>query len=75
MSGSGWESNPPPLAPRDRPPVLKTGASTGTQPLPKYGYHYSQIRGLKQPGTNLTALYRLDRINIALRQSLDHLPG
>lgn len=32
--GSGWESNPPPPTMRSRPLVLKTRASTGTQPLP-----------------------------------------
>ena len=32
--GSGWESNPPLLALRDQPPILKTGATTGPQPLP-----------------------------------------
>lgn len=32
--GSGWESNPPLPALRSQPPVLKTGAPTGTQPLP-----------------------------------------
>jgi hypothetical protein len=34
FGGSGWESNPPLLARRDQPPILKTGAPTGAQPLP-----------------------------------------
>ena len=33
-SGSGWESNPQPPTMRSRPLILKTRASTGTQPLP-----------------------------------------
>ncbi len=47
--GSEWESNPPWPARRDPPPVLKTGASTGTHPPPyrraiieqplRYGQH------------------------------------
>jgi recombination protein RecR len=72
--GSGWESNPPPLALRDRPPVLKTGASTGTQPLPWLGPDYSQWRPNRQlnsgwktgsiPKANLTAAHPLDRITL-----------
>jgi hypothetical protein len=33
--GSGWESNPPWPAPRNPPPVLKTGRTTGHEPLPR----------------------------------------
>lgn len=32
--GNAWESNPPSPALRNRPPILKTGASTGTHALP-----------------------------------------
>jgi len=32
--GKAWESNPPQPAQRHLPPILKTGASTGTHPLP-----------------------------------------
>jgi hypothetical protein len=34
--GSGWESNPPRLALRDPPPILKTGETTGPQPPPAW---------------------------------------
>ncbi len=34
QGGDGWESNPPLLALRDRPTVLKTVAATGPQPPP-----------------------------------------
>lgn len=34
--GSGWESNPPGPAQRRAPPILKTGGSTGNQPLPRF---------------------------------------
>lgn len=85
-NGSGWESNPQSPALSSRPPVLKTGAPTGTQPLPfcaaDYTPHPTRVHGLDGQNPCLMPLCAIGlwmrkarRFGLQVRHLFDHLDG